>query len=119
MIHILEYLKKHGQLLDSDIAKEMGMSVATVRQRVASLRATGAVVTCDLTRFENGKQTQAWVCRASGYTPPAAPGRKAKPTLCAAAISGSGTRAASSNRSGANIKPASAGLCLLAALYGM
>jgi predicted ArsR family transcriptional regulator len=79
LIRILEYLKKHGQLLDTDIAKEMGMSVATVRQRVASLRATGAVVTCDLTRFENGKQTQAWVCRASGYTPPPAPGRKAKP----------------------------------------
>ena len=80
LIEILEYLKKHGQLLDSEIAKEMGISVATVRQRVASLRATGEVITCDLTRFDNGKQTQAWVCRASGYTPPPAPGRKAKPT---------------------------------------
>ena len=79
MTQILEYLKKHGQRLDSEIATEMGMSVATVRQRVASLRATGEVITCDLTRFENGKQTQAWVCRASGYIPPPAPGRKAKP----------------------------------------
>jgi predicted ArsR family transcriptional regulator len=79
LIQILEYLKKHGQRLDTEIAKEMGLSVTTVRQRVASLRATGEVITCDLTRFENGKQTQAWVCRASGYTPPPAPGRKAKP----------------------------------------
>ena len=80
MTEVLQCLKKHGQRLDSEIAKETGMSVAAVRQRVAGLAATGAVVTCNLTRFENGKRTESWLCRVSGYIPPAAPGRKAKPS---------------------------------------
>lgn len=79
MTQILQCLKKHGQRLDSEIAKEMGISLATVRQRIAGLAATGDVVTCNLTRFENGKRTEAWICRVSGYTPPPAPGRKAAP----------------------------------------
>ncbi len=79
LIQILEYLKKNGQRLDSEIAKDTGISLATVRQRVAGLAAAGEVITCDLTRFENGKRTEAWICRVSGYTPPPAPGRKATP----------------------------------------
>jgi predicted ArsR family transcriptional regulator len=80
MNEILQYLKKHGERLDSEIAKEMGKPLATVRQHVASLAATGAVVTCNLTRFENGNRIDGWVCRVSGYYPPAAPGRKPKST---------------------------------------
>jgi hypothetical protein len=49
-----------------------------VRQRLAGLAATGAVVTCNLTRFEDGKRIEGWLCRVSGYIPPAAPGRKPK-----------------------------------------
>jgi hypothetical protein len=33
---------------------------------------------CKLTRFEEGKAVEGWLCRVSGYIPPAAPGRKAK-----------------------------------------
>lgn len=80
MFEILQSLKKHGERLDSEIAKEMGMPLATVRQHVAGLAATGAVITCNLTRFENGNRIEAWLCRVSGYIPPAAPGRKPKPT---------------------------------------
>ena len=80
MMEILQCLKKHGERLNSELAKEMGIPLATVRQKVAGLAATGAVVTCNLTRFENGNRIEAWVCRASGYYPPAAPGRKPKPT---------------------------------------
>lgn len=80
MIEILQCLKKHGQRLDSEIAKETGMPLATVRQGVAGLAATGAIITCNFTRFENGKRIEGWLCRVSGYIPPAAPGRKAKPT---------------------------------------
>ncbi len=80
MIEILQCLKKHGQRLDSEIAKETGMPLATVRQGVAGLAASGAIITCSLTRFENGKRIEGWLCRVSGYIPPAAPGRKAKPT---------------------------------------
>lgn len=79
MIEILQYLKKHGQRLDLEISKEMGVPLATVRRRLVGLAATRAVIMCNLTRFENGKRIDAWQCRVSGYVPPVAPGRKAKP----------------------------------------
>ena len=78
VIETMKCLKKYGQRLDLEIAKEMGLPLATVRQRLTGLAATGAVITCSLTRFENGKQIDAWQCRVSGYVPPLAPGRKAK-----------------------------------------
>ena len=78
VIETLKCLKKHGQRLDLEIAKEMGLPLATVRQRLAGLAATGAVIVCSVTRFENGKQIDAWQCRVSGYVPPMAPGRKTK-----------------------------------------
>ena len=78
MSDVLQCLKKHGQRLDLEIAEEMGLPLASVRQRLAGLVASGAVITCRLTRFENGERIDAWQCRVSGYVPPAAPGRKAK-----------------------------------------
>ena len=81
MIDTLNCLKKHGQRLDLELAKEMGLPLAAVRQQLASLAATGAIITCNLTRFENGKQIDAWQCRVSGYVPPLAPGRKAKAAM--------------------------------------
>ncbi len=82
MIEILECLKKHGQRLDSEIALETGIPVAAVRRRVAVLAASGVIVTCKVTRFEDGKSLdEAVVCRMSGYFPPPAPGRKAKVTV--------------------------------------
>ena len=77
---VLQCLKKYGQRLDSEIAKETGVPLAIVRQELAGLAATGAVITCNLTRFEKGKRVEALQCRVSGYIPPLAPGRKAKPT---------------------------------------
>jgi predicted ArsR family transcriptional regulator len=76
----LQCLKKYGQRLDLEIAKEMGVPLATVRQQLADLAATGAIITCNLTRFEHGKRIEAWQCRVSGYVPPLSPGRKARPT---------------------------------------
>ena len=80
MIEILRCLKKYGQRLDLEIAKEMGIPLAKVRGSLVGLAATRAVIMCNLTRFENGKRIDAWQCRVSGYIPPAGPGRKAKPT---------------------------------------
>ena len=80
MIEVLQCLKKYGQRLDLEIAKEMGVPLATVRRRLAGLEATGEIITCTLTRFENGKRIDAWQCRVSGYIPPPSPGRKAKAT---------------------------------------
>ena len=79
MIEILQCLKKHGQRLDLEIAQETGLPLATVRRRLVDLAATRAVIMCNLTRFENGRTIEAWQCRISGYAPPVAPGRKAKP----------------------------------------
>ena len=81
MTEILECLTKHGQRLDSEIAEEIGLPLAKVRERLARLAASGEIITCNLTRFEkNGKRIEAVQCRISGYVPPLAPGRKAKPT---------------------------------------
>ncbi len=79
MVEILDCLKKYGQRLDVEIAKETGVPLEKVRERLAALAATGAVITCSLTRFEKGKRIEAWQCRVSGYVPPLAPGRKAAP----------------------------------------
>ena len=79
MVGILDCLKKHGQRLDVEIAKETGVPLERVRERLAALAATGEVITCNLTRFEKGKRIEAWQCRVSGYVPPLAAGRKAMP----------------------------------------
>jgi len=79
VVEILDCLKKYGQRLDLEIAKETGVPLDMVRERLAALAATGAVITCNLTRFEGGKRIDAWQCRVSGYVPPLAPGRKAVP----------------------------------------
>ena len=78
-MEVLKCLKKYGQRLDYEIAREMKMPLDTVRERLSDLSATGAVITCRLSRFEDGKQIDAWQCRMSGYVPPPVPGRKPKP----------------------------------------
>ncbi len=80
MIDTLQYLKKHGERLDSEIAEEMGVPLATVRERLARLAAAGEIITCELTRFESGNRVEALLCRVAGYVPPRAPGRKPTPT---------------------------------------
>ena len=75
----LQYLKKHGQRLDFEVAKEMGLPLATVRASLVALIDSGQAIECSVTRFDNGKRIDAWQCRVAGFVPPAAPGRKAKP----------------------------------------
>ena len=78
MSDILQYLKHHGEQLDSQSAAATGISIAKVRNSVSELAARGEVVVCRSIRFKEGKQIDALLCRLSGFTPPAAPGRKAK-----------------------------------------
>jgi DNA-binding IclR family transcriptional regulator len=75
---ILDCLKQYGQRLDSELASETGVPIAKVRKRLAELAATGAIITCNLTRFEHGKRIDGLLCRMSGWVPPPAAGRKAK-----------------------------------------
>jgi hypothetical protein len=79
VIETLECLKKYGQRLDLEIAREMRVPLATVRRRLVALAGKREIVMCDLTRFEGGKRIDAWQCRVSGYVPPPAPGRKPAP----------------------------------------
>lgn len=76
---ILEYMKKHGQKLDREIAKDTGISLTEVRMTIAELERTKAVSSCNITNFEGGVAVEGILCRFSGYIPPAAPGRKAAP----------------------------------------
>jgi len=75
---ILACLRKYGQRFDSEIASEVKMSLAEVHSGFARLSATGDVIACKVTRFENGTPVDALFYRASGYFPKAAPGRKPK-----------------------------------------
>lgn len=73
---LLQCLKKHGQLLDSEIASATGISLAKVRIALSDLAMRGEISRCSVTRYEKGKPVEAMQCRISGYVPPASPGRK-------------------------------------------
>lgn len=81
MREILQYLKKHGEQLDTEIAVATGISLATVRLHLEELTAKYEVVVCQTTRFVKGKKVVGTACRVAGYIPPAAPGRKSKAQL--------------------------------------
>lgn len=78
MQEILQYLREHGERLDSEIAAGTGIPLAKVRVSVSDLSARGAVVTCRVIRYTDGKKIDGLLYRVSGYMPPAAPGRKSK-----------------------------------------
>jgi len=79
MTETLQCLKKHGQRLDLEIAKEMHVPVATVRQHLTALAASRDAIVCKTIQFENGRPFEAWQGRISGFIPPPTPGRKPKP----------------------------------------
>lgn len=77
MLDTLQYVKKHGQCLDHDLAKDRGIPLALAHQELRRLAETQQIVMCKVTRFDKGNPVESWVCRISGYSPPATPGRKA------------------------------------------
>ena len=74
---ILSHLKKHGQLLDLEIASATGIALAQVRKSLADLTSRGEISQCSVTHFHGNKRVDGFQCRISGYVPPVAPGRKA------------------------------------------
>jgi hypothetical protein len=58
MQEIMQYLKVHGELLDSEIASGTGISLAKVSRGVSDLSARGEVIMCRLTRFAGGKKIE-------------------------------------------------------------
>ena len=78
---ILKYLNTHGERLDTEIAEDMGLSLAKVHLQMSALSADGEIMTCHTIRFVKGKQVEGISCRISGHIPKAAPGRKSRVQL--------------------------------------
>ncbi len=74
---VLNHLKKHGQLLDLEIASATGIALSQVRKSLADLTARKEISQCSVTHFNGDKRIEGIQCRISGYVPPVAPGRKA------------------------------------------
>jgi len=74
---VLSHLKKHGQLLDLEIASATGIALAQVRKSLANLATRGEISQCSVTHFKGNKRIDGIQCRISGYVPPPTPGRKA------------------------------------------
>jgi hypothetical protein len=76
MQEVLQYLKDHGQCLDSEIAVGMGIPLKQVRISISALAALGEISTCKVTRFNRDERFEGTQCRPSSFIPPKAPGRK-------------------------------------------
>ena len=74
---VLSHLKKHGQLLDLEIAAATGIALPQVRKSLADLATRKEISQCSVTHFNGDKRIDGFQCRISGYIPPVAPGRKA------------------------------------------
>ena len=73
---ILDYLKIHGDQLDSEIADSLHLSRAQVASDISRLSSSGDLICCKVTRYIDGKQVEGVSCRLSGSLPKAAPGPK-------------------------------------------
>ena len=62
-------LLEHGQMLDSAIAIASSLSLEATREVLQALAATGEVVICRVSRFEEGRECQVWQCRTLQYNP--------------------------------------------------
>lgn len=78
---LLQYLKMHGEHFDREIAEATGIPLAKVRLHLSELIDKREVMACHSIRFEKGKKVESIRCRLTGFTPPAAPGRKSKVQL--------------------------------------
>lgn len=74
---ILQYLKKHGQQVDWEIAAAMDIPLPKVRSTLTELSERGEISRCSVTRFSDGQAIEGMLCRIAGTIPPQAPGRKA------------------------------------------
>jgi hypothetical protein len=73
---ILEYLKKHGQQIDREIAAATGISLPEIRATLSALSAKGEISLCSITTFADGVPVEGMLCRIAGTIPQKAPGRK-------------------------------------------
>jgi len=53
---IMDYLKKHGEQLDTQLAEAAGLTLSCARKYLSELTEKGEVITCHSIRFDNGKK---------------------------------------------------------------
>ena len=75
---ILQYLGKHGERFETDIAEAIDISRTNVRRYLSELASNGEIMTCLSIRYDKGKKIEGISCRLTGFIPPASPGRKTK-----------------------------------------
>lgn len=75
---ILEYLSKNGEKMDLEIAAATGLSLSAVKSKLRDLSLSGAVISCNVTRFVDGVKIEGISSRVSGSIPQPSPGRKPK-----------------------------------------
>lgn len=73
---ILQYLRKHGQIVDWEIAQAIDIPLAELRSALTELFERGEISRCSVTRYADGKPVEGMLCRISGTVPPKTPGRK-------------------------------------------
>jgi hypothetical protein len=78
MKKIHAYLKSRGEQLDTEIAAATRIPLADVRLQLEELSKRGDIIVCHSIRYIKGVKTEGMLCRVSGYTPAASPGRKPK-----------------------------------------
>ena len=76
MDKILQYLKKHGESLDVDMATTVGIPLVTTRTYLAEFASKGVIMAYQSTRFQDVKKIEGIRCRLSGFSLPKSPGRK-------------------------------------------
>lgn len=74
--NILEFLKTHGDHLDSEIAKSLNLSRSEVATQISQLSSSGHIICCKVTRFSYGTTSEGVNCRIAGSVPKRAPGPK-------------------------------------------
>jgi len=73
---VFNCVKRHGQIIDRHLAKELGLSLEEVRAVVYQLQASNKLYTCDIINFEDGVEMKGLLCRVSCFMPKAKTGRK-------------------------------------------
>ncbi len=78
MNEILQYLKKHGERTESQIAEATGIQLSVLNQYLVELKEKNQIMMCHSTKFVDGNKIEAVICRISGFIPPSKPGAKPK-----------------------------------------
>jgi hypothetical protein len=73
---VLACIRQHRERFDFELAAQFDAPLELVREIGAKLIASGAIMSCDVTRFENGEPLQARLYRMAGYIPQPSPGRR-------------------------------------------